>query len=56
MKKSIDNVLDENGFTNEEKELFKRCISSVKEEQKNPLFDAEVAIREAIKEIGNDEI
>lgn len=54
--KKIDVILDELNFTGAEKELFTRCISSVKEEQKNPLFDAEVAIREAVKEIGGNEI
>ena len=55
-KKSINDILNECDFSNEETKGFNDCIKAVKKEQKDGNINAEDEIKKIIMEVVKDEI
>ena len=56
MKKlTINDVLNDLGFTNAEKDGFTECVKAVKEEQRNDAIDSEELMESIIKEVTENE-
>lgn len=56
MKKlTINDVLNELGFSTVEKDGFTECVKAVKEEQRNDAIDSESLMESIIKEVADHE-
>lgn len=55
-KPTINDVLNELGFNQVEKEGFVNCVKVVKEEQKNETIDAQAEMEKIIEGVVKDEI
>lgn len=55
-KPTINDVLNELGFNKNEKSGFVKCVTAVKQEQKNETYNSETEMERIIKEVVDNEI